>query len=50
VARLALVHPAAAGASIEELLKGREAGDEEEEERKKLRVRFHWEVVGPNPL
>ena len=45
---LFLYTPAAAGAYVEELLKGLEPGDEEE--RKRLRERFHWEVVGPNPL
>ena len=45
---LFLYTPAAAGAYIEELLKGLEPADEEE--RKKLRERFHWEVVWPNPL
>ena len=43
-----LYTPAAAGAYVEELLKGLEPGDEEE--RRRLRERFHWEVVGPNPL
>ncbi|PYN83401.1 MAG: hypothetical protein DMD96_02275 [Candidatus Rokuibacteriota bacterium] len=39
--------PAAAGGYVEELLNHRPINDDE---RKQLRDRYHWEVVGPNPL
>ncbi|PYN78279.1 MAG: hypothetical protein DMD97_06510 [Candidatus Rokuibacteriota bacterium] len=41
--------PAAAGGYVEELLK-RPAGPINDDERDKLRERYRWEVVGPNPL
>jgi len=39
--------PAAAGGYVEELLNHRPINDDE---RNQLRDRYHWEVVGPNPL
>src|SRR5437660_10374251 len=39
--------PAAAGGYVEELLNHRPINDDE---RNQLRERYHWEVVGPNPL
>jgi len=39
--------PAAAGGYVEELSNHRPINDDE---RKQLRDRYHWEVVGPNPL
>ena len=45
---LFLYTPAAAGGYVEELLKG--PGPTNDEERNKLRERYRWEVVGPNPL
>jgi quercetin dioxygenase-like cupin family protein len=46
---LFLSTPAAAGGYVEELLK-RPAGPINDDERNKLRERYRWEVVGPNPL
>jgi quercetin dioxygenase-like cupin family protein len=46
---LFLYTPAAAGGFIEELLK-RPAGPINDDESKKLCERYHWEIVGPNPL
>ena len=46
---LFLYTPAAAGGYVEELLK-RPAGPINDDERNKLRERYRWEVVGPNPL
>ena len=46
---LFLYTPAAAGGYVEELLK-RPAGPISDDERNKLRERYRWEVVGPNPL
>src|SRR5467141_1908269 len=46
---LFLYTPAAAGGYVEELLK-RPAGPIKADEGNKLRERYHWEVVGPNPL
>jgi quercetin dioxygenase-like cupin family protein len=43
---LFLYTPAAAGAFVEELLKRPAAAIDEAERR----ARYHWEVVGPNPL
>src|SRR5205814_8572575 len=45
---LFLYTPAAAGGYVEELLKS--PGPTNDEERNKLRERYRWEVVGPNPL
>jgi hypothetical protein len=39
--------PASAGGYVEELLERRPLNDDE---RKELRERYRWEVVGPNPL
>ena len=39
--------PAAAGGYVEELSNHRPINDDE---RNQLRDRYHWEVVGPNPL
>ena len=39
--------PAAAGGYVVEFLNHRPTNDDE---RKQLRDRYHWEVVGPNPL
>src|SRR5207253_8229954 len=39
--------PAAAGGYVEELLNHRPIDDDE---RKQLRDRYQWEVIGPNPL
>ena len=44
-----LYTPAAAGGYVEELLK-RPAGSMDDDERRELRERYRWEVVGPNPL
>jgi quercetin dioxygenase-like cupin family protein len=44
-----LYTPAAAGGYVEELLK-RPPGSMSDEERKALRERYHWEILGPNPL
>ena len=46
---LFLYTPAAAGGYVEELL-DRPAGPMSDDERDKLRERYRWEVVGPNPL
>ena len=46
---LFLYTPAAAGGSVEELLK-RPAGSMNDDERNELRERYRWEVFGPNPL
>ncbi len=46
---LFLYTPAAAGGYVEELLK-RPAGPISDDEGNKLRQRYRWEVVGPNPL
>ncbi len=46
---LFLYTPAAAGGYVEELLR-RLGGPIDDDERNKLRERFRWEVVGPNPL
>jgi quercetin dioxygenase-like cupin family protein len=46
---LFLYTPAAAGRYVEELLT-KSSGPMSEEERKKVRERYNWEVVGPNPL
>ena len=46
---LFLYTPAAAGGYVEELLK-RPAGPISDDERNKLRERYRWQVVGPNPL
>jgi len=45
---LFLYTPAAAGGYVEELLD--RSGPMNDEERKQLRERYRWEVVGPNPL
>ena len=42
-----LYTPAAAGGYVEELSNHRPTNDDE---RKQLRDRYHWEIVGPNPL
>jgi quercetin dioxygenase-like cupin family protein len=42
---LFLYTPAAAGGYVEELL-----SHPDDDERKKMRERYRWEVVGPNPL
>jgi quercetin dioxygenase-like cupin family protein len=47
---LFLYTPAAAGGYVEELLLERAAGPLSDDERDKLRQRYRWEVVGPNPL
>src|SRR5712692_7822589 len=44
---LFLYTPAAAGGYVEALLQRRPINDDE---RNQLRDRYHWEVVGPNPL
>jgi hypothetical protein len=44
-----LYTPAFAGGYVEELLKN-PSGPSNDEERKQLRERYRWEVVGPNPL
>jgi len=46
---LFLYTPAAAGAYVESLLE-RPGGPIDEDERDKVRRRYRWEVVGPNPL
>ena len=46
---LFLYTPAAAGGYVEELL-NRPPGSMDDGERKKLRERYRWEIVGPNPL
>jgi hypothetical protein len=43
-----LYTPAAAGGYVEELLN--RPGPMPPDEGKRLRERFRWEVVGPNPL
>jgi quercetin dioxygenase-like cupin family protein len=43
-----LYTPAAAGACVEEML--HRPGPMNEAERKELRERHRWEIVGPNPL
>ena len=43
-----LYTPAAAGGYVEELLK--RPNPMNDDERKELRERYRWEVVGPNPL
>lgn len=45
---LFLYTPASAGRYVEDLPKHRHI--EDANERTKLRERYHWEVVGPNPL
>ena len=45
---LFLYTPAVAGGYVEELL--HRPGTINDDERKKLRERYRWEVVGPNPL
>jgi hypothetical protein len=45
---LFLYTPAAAGGYVEELLN--RPGPINDDERNKLRERYRWEVVGPNPL
>lgn len=45
---LFLYTPAAAGRYIEDLSKN--SGPMSDDERNKIRERYHWEVVGPNPL
>jgi hypothetical protein len=45
---LFLYTPAAAGGYVEELL--HRPGPSNDDERNKLRERYRWEVVGPNPL
>ncbi len=44
-----LYTPAAAGGYVEELLK-RPTASMTDDEKKELRERYHWELVGPNPL
>ena len=46
---LFLYTPATAGGFFEDMAK-RPAGALSEEERIELRTRYHWEVLGPNPL
>jgi Cupin domain len=46
---LFLYTPAAAGGYVEELMK-HSGGPISDDERSKLRERYRWEVVGPNPL
>ena len=46
---LFLYTPAAAGGYVEELLK-QPAGPMSDDERNRLRKRYHWEVLGENPL
>jgi len=46
---LFLYTPASAGAYVESLLE-RPAEPLNDEERDKIRQRYHWEGVGPNPL
>ena len=46
---LFLYTPAAAGGYVEELLR-RAPGPMSDAERKELRERYRWEIVGPNPL
>jgi hypothetical protein len=43
-----LYAPAAAGGYVEELL--HRPGPMNDDERKELRERYRWEIVGPNPL
>ena len=45
---LFLYTPATAGGYVEELL--HRTGPMNDDERKQLRERYRWEVVGPNPL
>jgi quercetin dioxygenase-like cupin family protein len=49
---LFLYTPASAGGYVEELMHRREraAPPMNDDERKKLRERYQWEIVGPNPL
>jgi quercetin dioxygenase-like cupin family protein len=49
---LFLYTPASAGGYIEELLdrRARSAPPMNDDERKELRERYQWEIVGPNPL
>jgi quercetin dioxygenase-like cupin family protein len=49
---LFLYTPASAGGYVEELMRRRERGAPpmKDEERKELRERYQWEIVGPNPL
>lgn len=46
---LFLYTPASAGGYVEELMR-RAGAPPNDDERKELRERFRWEVVGPNPL
>ena len=46
---LFLYAPAAAGGYVEELLE-RPTATMNDDERKELRERYRWEIVGPNPL
>ena len=46
---LFLYTPAAAGGYVEELVQ-RPPGSMSDAERKELRERYRWEIVGPNPL
>jgi hypothetical protein len=41
--------PTRAGRYVEDLLKN-PPGPMSDDERKKVRERYNWEVVGPNPL
>jgi len=43
-----LYTPAAAGGYVEELMN--RPGPMNDDERKQLRERYRWEIVGPNPL
>jgi len=45
---LFLYTPAAAGGYVEELRN--RPGPMNDDERKELRERYRWEIVGPNPL
>ena len=49
---LFLYTPASAGGYVEELMHRREraAPPMNDDERKELRERYQWEIVGPNPL
>ena len=44
-----LYTPAAAGGYVEELLE-RPTASMTDDEKKELRERYHWDIVGPNPL
>ena len=46
---LFLYTPAAAGGYVEKLL-NRPSGPMDDGAHKKLRERYRWEIVGPNPL